>query len=81
MSPIRDRRQLVAAELRNPSGLTIELLDNGALFAIRHGDILINQVLGSHLEGGLGNVYLRRRTRDGMTTWSSTRYCRGAPTD
>jgi CRISPR-associated protein Csx3 len=37
------------------------------LFAIRHGDILVNQVLGSPLEGGIGNVYLRRRTRAGVS--------------
>ncbi len=60
---------LIAAELRNPAGLAIELLDNGSLFAIRHGDILVNQVLGSPVEGGLGNVYLRRRTRDGISSF------------
>ena len=69
MSPIRDRRQLIAAELRNRSGLSIELLDNGSLLAIRHGDVLVNQVLGSPVEGGLGNVYLRRRTRGGISSF------------
>jgi len=37
VSAIRDRRGLIATELRNPAGLAIELLDNGSLFAIRHG--------------------------------------------
>jgi cellobiose phosphorylase len=75
VSPIRDRRQvrdprlLIATELRNRAGLSIELLDNGSLFAIRHGDVLVNQVLGSPVEGGLGNVYLRRRTRDGISSF------------
>ncbi len=59
-----DGRPPIAAELRNRAGLAIELLENGSVFAIRHGDILVNQVLGSPVEGGLGNVYLRRRTRD-----------------
>lgn len=69
MSAIRDRRGLIATELRNPAGLAIELLDNGSLFAIRHGDVMINQVLGSPVEGGLGNVYLRRRTRHGISSF------------
>ena len=50
----------VAAELRNASGLAIQLLLNGSILAIRHGDVLVNQVLGSPLEGGIGNVYLRQ---------------------
>ncbi len=57
----------VVATLRNRTPLTIELLANGSILAIRHGDILVNQVLGSQVEGGLGNVYLRRRRRAGMS--------------
>lgn len=57
----------LTAVLRNAAGISIELLDNGAVFAIRHGDILVNQVLGSPVEGGLGNLYLRRRHRAGAT--------------
>lgn len=68
MSSFRDRRQLVAAELRNAAGLVIELLDNGAILAIRHDDVLINQVLGSPVEGGIGNVWLRRRRRGGIAS-------------
>jgi cellobiose phosphorylase len=63
---IRERRSDIAAELRNDAGLSIELLANGSVFAIRHGSILVNQVLGSPIEGGLGNLYLRRRTRAGV---------------
>ena len=37
------------------------------MFAIRHGATLVNQVLGSPEGGGIGNVYLRRRTRAGVT--------------
>lgn len=54
--------------LRNGSALAVELWDDGTLFAIRHADILVNQVLGSPLEGGLGNVHLRRRGRAGVTS-------------
>jgi len=66
---VRDPRPLIAAELRNRAGLSIELLDNGSLFAIRHGEVLVNQVLGSPVEGGLGNVYLRRRRSHGISSF------------
>ncbi len=41
MSASRDRRGLIAIELRNAAGLAIEFLGNGSLFAIRDGDVLI----------------------------------------
>jgi len=65
--PIAEPGPRIAAVLRNAADVRIELLDNGSVFAIRHGAILVNQVLGSPVEGGLGNVYLRRRTRGGAT--------------
>jgi cellobiose phosphorylase len=65
--PVPDRGRPATVVLRDRAGLTIELLDSGAIFAIRHGDILINQVLGSPLDGGIGNVYLRRRRRRGIS--------------
>lgn len=73
MPPVPDQgqarhpRPTIAVELRNRSRLSIELLENGSIFAIRHRAILVNQVLGSASEGGLGNIYLRRRTRDGIS--------------
>ena len=69
MPPTGDRRPLIATQLRNPAGLSIELLDNGSLFAIRHGDVLINQVLGSPVEGALSNIYLRRGARTGISSF------------
>lgn len=63
--PVALARPPLAAVLRNAAGVSIELLDNGAVHAIRRGDILVNQVLGSPVEGGLGNLYLRRRHRTG----------------
>ncbi len=60
---------LIAGELRNGSGLAIQLLANGSIFAIRHGDVMINQVLGSPAEGGIGNVYVRRRSREGIASF------------
>ena len=69
VSAIPGRSRPNVAELRNRAGLAIELLDNGAIFAIRHGDVLVNQVLGSPIEGGIGNLYLRRRARDGISSF------------
>lgn len=68
-SLIRDRSQLIAAELRNEAGLAVELLANGSVFAIRHGEVLVNQVLGSPVEGSIANVYIRRRRRDGISSY------------
>lgn len=56
---VRGTQGHVAAELENERGLVFRVLDNGAVHDIRHGRILINQVLGSPVEGGLGNLYLR----------------------
>ena len=64
-----DPPPLIAGELRNRSGLAIQLLANGSIFAIRHGDVLINQVLASPAEGGIANLYLRRRSREGITAF------------
>lgn len=56
----------VVAALRGGDDLRVELLANGTIFAIRHGDILVNQVLGSPLEGGLGNVFVRCLRQDAV---------------
>lgn len=50
--------------LSNPAGLAISALPNGALFSITHrpengGPVMINQVLGSPIEGGIGRIWLR----------------------
>jgi hypothetical protein len=50
--------------ITNPSGLSISALPNGAIFAISHRDsggaqIMINQVLGSPIDGGIGRLWLR----------------------
>jgi CRISPR-associated protein Csx3 len=49
-------------ELTNPSGLRLQLLPHGELFAIRHGATLINQVLPTPAERGLRRLVLRDRT-------------------
>lgn len=48
-------------ELRNGSPLTAEILPNGALFALRHGSVLINSFLPGPAEDGLFRLVLRWR--------------------
>lgn len=49
--------------LTNSTGLSLSVLANGCIFAVEHhharGCTLINQVLGSPIDGGIGRVYLR----------------------
>ena len=51
------------ASVANRGGLTVSVLPNGSLFAIEHkterSSILINQVLGQPIYGGIGRIYLR----------------------
>src|SRR4051812_20495949 len=44
----------------SPSGLSVELNANGSIRRMDYGDIMINLFLGSEVEGGLANLYLRR---------------------
>jgi len=54
---------LALRTISNPTGLSISALPNGSIFAITHGQgggaILINQILGSPVEGGIGRIWLR----------------------
>ena len=49
--------------VKNETGLSASVLPNGALFALEHkgerGRIMLNQVLGSPIHGGIGRLYLR----------------------
>jgi cellobiose phosphorylase len=53
--------------LVNPLGLNISILPNGTVFAIEHrtnaGAILINQVLGSPIGGGIARMLLRSHAK------------------
>lgn len=60
MLQFRDKSTLIKTELTNPNNASFTFLENGAIFAITRRDILINQVLGSPIDGGLGNIYIRR---------------------
>ncbi len=48
-------------QLESASGLRVELNANGSLRRADHADILLNLFLGSEMEGGPANLYLRRR--------------------
>ncbi len=47
-------------ELRSPSGLRVQVNRNGSIRRIDHGDVIVNLFLGSEVEGGPANLYLRR---------------------
>ena len=61
ITPRRDELDL--RRIHNRSGLAISLLPNGGIFAIEHihedRRIMVNQVLGSPLAGGMGGLWLR----------------------
>jgi cellobiose phosphorylase len=55
-----------ATRLESPAGLTAQLLENGAVRCMQHGDTVINLFPGNELEGGVANLYLRRLNADGL---------------
>jgi len=46
--------------LESPAGLSMEVNANGSIRRMDHRDILLNLFLGTEMEGGPANVYLRR---------------------
>src|SRR5947209_589900 len=67
MVTVRDKSTLTTGTLSNAADLTFSFLENGSIFAITHGGILVNQILGSPIDGGLGNIYIRRYEREGLS--------------
>jgi cellobiose phosphorylase len=55
---LSERKAPVA--LSSPSGLRIELNSNGSIRRIDHGGLIVNLFLGSEIEGGPANLWLRR---------------------
>jgi hypothetical protein len=51
------------ARLDSASGMRIEVNANGSLRRMDCGDVIINLFLGTEIEGGPANVYLRRHGR------------------
>ncbi|MCU0735390.1 MAG: hypothetical protein MUF20_07685 [Methylotetracoccus sp.] len=50
--------------LQSPSGLTVQVNANGSIKRIDHRDIVLNLFPGDEIEGGLANLYLRRRAKN-----------------
>lgn len=48
------------ARFESPSGLSAQVNANGSIRRIDHRDIILNLFLGSEIEGGPTNIYLRR---------------------
>ncbi len=56
-------RDLGLHQIENRAGLSISVLPNGCIFALEHrrpgGTTMINQLLGSPIDGGIARLYLR----------------------
>ena len=63
--------ELGLLRIANRTGFSISLLPNGAIFAMEHAaggaPIMVNQVLGSPIAGGMGRLYLRVGGAEPMT--------------
>jgi cellobiose phosphorylase len=46
--------------LESPSGLSLQVNANGSIRRMDHRDIMLNLFLGTEMEGGPANIYLRR---------------------
>ncbi len=68
MLTLKDSNALKKISLSNKQGLTFEYLENGSLYAMKHEDILINQLLGTPLESSVQNIYLRLQQGSGYVT-------------
>ena len=60
MNPQSPSPAVFPFRLESPTGLSIELNANGSIRRMDHRDILLNLFLGTEIEGGLANLYLRR---------------------
>jgi cellobiose phosphorylase len=52
--------QMFPAHVESPSGLSVQVNANGSVRRMDHGDIILNLFLGTEIEGGPANIYLRR---------------------
>jgi cellobiose phosphorylase len=60
MNPQSPSPAVFPFRLESPAGLSIEVNTNGSIRRMDHRDILLNLFLGTEMEGGLANLYLRR---------------------
>ncbi len=47
-------------QLESPSGLSVQVNANGSIRRMDYRDIMLNLFLGTEMEGGPANIYLRR---------------------
>ena len=52
--------RIFPAHVESPSGLSVQVNANGSVRRMDHGDIILNLFLGTEIEGGPANIYLRR---------------------
>jgi cellobiose phosphorylase len=52
--------QVFPARFESPSGLSVQVNANGSIRRLDHRDIILNMFLGTEIEGGPANIYLRR---------------------
>jgi cellobiose phosphorylase len=55
--------------MRNGEDLAFSFLENGAIFTIIHRDTLINLFPGNPMDGGVGNIYIRRHRDQGISSF------------
>lgn len=67
MFKLQNKKDIVKSELNNSKGLAFKFLENGSIFSIAHNKVMINQLLGSPVEGGLGNIYIRRYHQESIS--------------
>jgi cellobiose phosphorylase len=67
MVMFKSRHELDNVVLASASGLRIDLFTHGVIMGIYHDQIMINQVLGHPLEGGLQNIYVRLKHEGAYT--------------
>jgi 1,2-beta-oligoglucan phosphorylase len=60
MSAMKASSVVFPYSLESPSGLRFQLNANGSIRRMDHRDILLNLFLGTEIEGGPANIYLRR---------------------
>jgi cellobiose phosphorylase len=60
MNPQNSSSASFPFRLESPAGLSVEVNANGSIRRMDHDDILLNLFLGTEMEGGLANLYLRR---------------------
>jgi hypothetical protein len=60
------RRDFDRIEFSNPAGLVLALYQNGGTIGITLDGLMVNQLEGHPLQGGLDRVYLRQYTPTGI---------------